>query len=71
MRTTQTSERKLAQRHGTVHLGKGWRNKQSMVTMSDFSEKTKGKNGKLYWDNMVKDLLCIPTMFRFYTICNG
>lgn len=38
---------------GTVHLGKGLRNKYSMVTRSDVSEKTKGKNGKLYRDKMV------------------
>lgn len=62
----------MEERKSTVHLGKGWRNKYSMVTMSDFSEKkTKGKNGKLYWDNMVKDLLCNPNMFGFCPIYNG
>lgn len=50
---------------GTVPLGKGWRNKYIMVTRSDVSEKTKGENGKLCWDKMVKDL-CNPKMFGLY-----
>lgn len=53
MRIAHTSKRKhiqdMEECKGIVHLGKGWRNKYSMVTRSEVSEKKlRVINGKLY-----------------------
>lgn len=31
----------------------------------------KDKSGKLYWDKMIKDLLCNPKMLGLYFIYDG
>ena len=52
---------------GTVHLGKGWRNKnKNGHKVRCFREKNmKDKNGKLHSDKIIKDLLCNPKILDF------